>query len=95
MGKVKILGVFLTDKNRQIIGGKVIEGEVKKGGSIEVIRQENIVGKGRMISLQRDKKDIDKVAKGQECGMMYEGDIKVEVGDVLAIYTEEKIKGEL
>jgi len=95
LGKVKILGVFLTDKNRQIIGGKVIEGEVKKGGSIEVIRQENIVGKGRMISLQRDKKDIDKVAKGQECGMMYEGDIKVEVGDVLAIYTEEKIKGEL
>jgi translation initiation factor IF-2 len=94
-GKVKILGVFLTDKNRQIIGGKVIEGEVKKGGSIEVIRQENIVGKGRMISLQRDKKDIDKVAKGQECGMMYEGDVKVEVGDVLAIYTEEKIKGEL
>ena len=94
-GKVKILGVFLTDKNRQIVGGKVIEGEVKKGGSIEVIRQENIVGKGRMISLQRDKKDIDKVAKGQECGMMYEGDVKVEVGDVLAIYTEEKIKGEL
>jgi len=95
LGKVKILGIFLTDKNRQIIGGKVIEGEVKKGASIEVIRQESLVGKGRMISLQRDKKEIDKIMKGQECGIMYEGDVKVEVGDVLAIYTEEKIKGEL
>ena len=95
LGKVKILGIFLTDKNRQIVGGKVIEGEVKKGASIEVVSQENLVGKGRMINLQRDKKDIDKVAKGQECGIMYEGDTKVEVGDVLVIYTEEKVKGEL
>jgi len=95
LGKVKILGIFLTDKNRQIVGGKVVEGEVKKGGLIEVIRQENIVGRGRMINLQRDKKDIDKVMKGQECGIMYEGDIKVEAGDILAIYTEEKVKGEL
>ncbi len=95
LGKVKILGIFLTDKNRQIVGGKVVDGEVKKGASIEVVRQENLVGKGRMINLQRDKKDIDRIIKGQECGIMYEGDVKVEVGDVLAIYTEEKIKGEL
>jgi len=95
LGKVKILGIFLTDKNRQIVGGKVIEGEVKKGASIEVFKQENLAGKGRMINLQRDKKDIDRVMKGQECGIMYEGDVKVEAGDVLVIYTEEKVKGEL
>lgn len=95
LGRVKILGIFLTDKNRQIVGGKVIEGEVKKGASIEVIRQENLVGKGRMVNLQRDKKDIDRIMKGQECGIMYEGDIKIEAGDVLVIYTEEKVKGEL
>jgi len=95
LGKVKILGIFLTDKNRQIVGGKIVEGEVKKGASIEILKQDNLAGRGRMINLQRDKKDIDRVMKGQECGIMYEGDVKVEVGDVLVIYTEEKVKGEL
>ena len=31
LGKLKVLAIFLTEKNRQIIGGKVIEGELKKG----------------------------------------------------------------
>ena len=95
LGKVKILAIFLTEKNRQIAGGKVIEGEIKKGTQIEVLRGEELVGRGRLINLQRDKKDVDKVIKGQECGILFEGDIKIEEGDVLVIYTEEKRKTEI
>jgi len=95
LGKIKILAIFLTDKNRQIVGGKVIEGEVKRGASIEVIRNEELVGRGKLVNLQRDKKDIDKVAKGYECGLLYEGEVKIETGDVLLIYIEERRKGEL
>ena len=94
LGKMKILATFLTKKNRQIIGGKVIEGEVKKSTSIEVIRGEEIIGKGKLINLQRDKKDVDKVIKGQDCGILFEGEVKIEEGDILVIYTEEKKKGE-
>ena len=95
LGKVKILKIFLTEKNRQIVGGKVIEGEVKKGTQIEVLRGEELVGKGKLINLQRDKKDVDKLIKGQDCGILYEGDVKIEEGDMLVIYTEERKKGEL
>lgn len=95
LGKVKILVVFLTEKNRQIVGGKVIEGEVKKGTQIEVLRGEELVGRGRLINLQRNKKDIERVGKGEECGILYEGDVKIEVGDILAIYTESRKRGEL
>ena len=94
LGKMKILATFLTKKNRQIIGGKVIEGEVKKGNQIEVLRNEELVGKGKLINLQRDKKDVDKVIKGQDCGILFEGEVKIEEGDILVIYTEEKRKGE-
>ena len=95
LGKVKTLAIFRTEKNRQIVGGKVIEGEVKKGVSIEIIRNEEVAGRGKLINLQQDKKDIDRVIKGGECGILYEGDIKIEEGDVLQIYVEEKRKGEL
>jgi len=95
LGRVKILAIFSAEKNRQIVGGKVIEGEVKKGASIEIMRGEEIIGKGKLINLQRDKKDIDRVIKGQDCGILYEGDAKIEEGDVLVIYQEEKRKVEL
>jgi len=103
LGKVKILIVFKTEKNRQIIGGRVIEGKVKKGGLIEVFRstsagkgvEEEKIGKGKLLNLQKNKKDIDQCARGEECGILFEGDIKVESGDILLIYTEERQKGEL
>lgn len=104
LGKVKILAVFLTDKNRQIIGGKVIEGEVRKGASIEVFRpaspakrgeEEEKMGQGKPINLQKNKKDAARVVKGEECGILFEGNVRIEEGDILVFYTEEKRRGEL
>lgn len=91
-GKVKILAIFSTEKNRQIIGGKVIEGEIKKGTSIEVLRNEEIAGRGKMVNLQQNKKDVDRIPKGSECGILYEGDVKIEEEDILNIFQEEKRK---
>jgi len=95
LGKVKISVIFRTEKNRQILGGKVMEGEIKKGASVEIFRAEEKAGQGKIVNLQRDKKDVETVKKGEECGLLYEGDVKVEEADVLVIYTEERKKGEL
>ncbi len=95
LGKLKVLAVFLTEKNRQIIGGKVTEGEIKKGVRTELFRGEALLGLGKVINLQRNKKDIERIGKGEECGILYEGDAKAEEGDVLVVYTEERRRGEL
>jgi len=95
IGRVKALVIFLIEKNRQIIGGKVIEGEVKKGALIEVFRGEELIDKGRLINLQKNKKDTERVSKGEECGILYEGETKIEEGDVLLIYTEERKREEI
>jgi translation initiation factor IF-2 len=92
VGKVKILAKFLDNKNRQIIGGKVFEGEAKKGPKIEILRDEEVIGQGRMISLQKNKKESDSVKKGEECGILFESSTKIEEGDVLSFYREEKRK---
>ena len=95
LGKVKASVIFLREKNRQIVGGKVIEGEVKKGALIEIFRGENSVGKGKLVNLQKNKKDVDRVPKGEECGILYEGDTRIEEGDTLVVYQEERRKSEL
>ena len=93
LGKMKVLVVFLTEKNRQIVGGKITEGKIKKGVFIEILRGGEIVGKGRIINLQKNKKDVDQASKGEEAGILYEGNAKIEVGDILEIYIEERNKG--
>ncbi|PIP18359.1 MAG: hypothetical protein COX42_01320 [Parcubacteria group bacterium CG23_combo_of_CG06-09_8_20_14_all_35_6] len=95
IGKIKVLMIFKTDKNRQIIGGKVIEGEIKKGVKLEVWRENESLGNGRMISLQENKKDVVSVARGRECGLLFEGKPRVQEGDIIEAFEEEGKRGEL
>jgi len=95
LGKVKVLVIFRTEKNRQIIGGKVAEGAIKRGSLIEILRNEEKIGRGKLVNLQRNKKDIDQSLRGEECGILFEGNARIEEGDILLIYTEERKKGEL
>ncbi len=95
IGKIKALIIFFGEKNRQIVGGKITEGEIKKGLKLDVIRGIEKVGAGKIISLQRNKKEVDLLRKGDECGIMFEGNVKVEEGDILAAYVEERQKGVL
>jgi translation initiation factor IF-2 len=94
-GKSRTIVVFWAEKNRQIVGGKITEGELKKGLKLEVIRDDKKIGTGKIINLQRDKKDIDLLKKGSEAGILFEGNIKIEKGDILQAYTEERRKSEL
>jgi translation initiation factor IF-2 len=95
IGKLKTLVVFWGEKNRQIVGGKIIEGEIKKGLKLEVFRNEQKIGSGKIINLQRDRKDVDLLRKGDEAGILFEGNTKIEKGDILVAYVEERKKGEL
>ena len=95
LGKLKVLALFKKEKDRQVIGGKVTTGQIKKNSLIDVIRNEKKVGHGKIIQLQRDKKDIEEVSKEQECGILFQGTVIVEEKDILEFYREEKKKREI
>jgi len=98
LGKAKVLAIFLREKNRQIVGSKVIEGELKKSSRLEVFRkntetgEELKIGEGKIADLKRGEKNIEKIFLGEECGISYEGNVKIEEGDILLSYIEEKEK---
>jgi len=95
IGQVKILTLFRREKDRQIVGGRVNSGQIRKGALIEINREDKKIGGAKLIQLQRNKKDIEKIAKGQECGILLESSTAVEKGDVLEIYEEERKKREI
>ncbi|MBI2643921.1 MAG: translation initiation factor IF-2 [Candidatus Wildermuthbacteria bacterium] len=94
-GRARILAVFGKEKNRQIIGGRVVEGEMRKGATVEVVRQETKQGEGKIVNLQRNKQDVPSATKGFEVGMLFESAVQVQPEDVLTFSVEEEVKGEL
>jgi len=93
VGQLKVLAIFKTEKDKQIVGGKVVKGEVKKGALAIIIGKEKAPGK--IVQLQRDKKETEEVNKGHECGLAIRGLTEIEKGDVLEIYEEERKKREI
>lgn len=95
MGKIKVLAVFKTDKRRQILGGKAADGDIEKGALVKVVREKEVIGEGKLINLKKEEKNVDKIPEREEFGMLYEGETKVEEGDILVAYTKEKIVPDL
>lgn len=89
-GRLKVIGIFRTENKSQIIGGKVIDGRIEADNFIEVIKDEEIAATGKLVKLQSGKQDVKTVEVDQECGIQYEGDPVIAVGDILKFYKEEK-----
>lgn len=92
LGKIKILKTFKHDDDKQIIGGRVEEGVIKKEAKCDIKRAKELIGGGIILELQREKIKADEVAKGNECGMLVESKVTIQEGDVLEVYEEEIIK---
>lgn len=95
LGKMKVLAIFKTGKKDMIVGGKVIAGKIVNGSLLEVIRNDNPIGKGKLFNLQQNKINTDEVARDNECGITFEGETKIKEGDVLVSYKEEVKKKSL
>lgn len=88
-GKLKVLAIFRTEKKAMIVGGKVTSGKVAKGVLIEVMRGDQVIGRGKLANLQQNKVNTDEVKSGHECGITFEGETKIKEGDTLMFYKEE------
>lgn len=90
LGDIKVLAVFKTNKDGQIIGGKVISGKAENGSMIEIMRNNEFIENGKLVKLQAGKQDVQIVEAGEECGIQFEGRPLIERDDILHLYKEEK-----
>ena len=82
-GSAKILRIFSKNKNKQVVGGRVNEGEIKIGSTVKIMRRESLIGEGKIKELQTQKIKTDVAKTDQEFGMMIESKIELVEGDFL------------
>lgn len=82
-GSAKVLRVFSKNKDKQVIGGRMTEGEIKSGNNVKIVRRENVIGEGRVKEVQTQKIKTSSVKEGDEFGMMIDSKIEVAEGDII------------
>lgn len=99
LGTLKVLKLFFAIQKRKIVGVEVAQGTVEAGAHAIVWRKEDKekveVGRGLVVELQREKKNITQAAQGDQVGLTYEGKGKIKEGDTLEVYREEQIRRDL
>ena len=90
IGRATIKETFVIPKQGTIAGSSVIDGKIKKGCHIRLLRDGKIVFDGKLSSLRRFKEDVKEVANGLECGIGLEGFNDVKQNDVFEAYLLEE-----
>ena len=86
LGLVEVREVFRISKIGTVAGCMVVEGLVRRGSKIRVLRDNVVVHDGELDSLKRFKDDAREVKAGFECGLSLRGYHDVQKGDQLEAY---------
>ena len=85
-GKAKILKVFSTQQGRVVIGGRIEEGVLAERAEVKLMRQDEELGRGEIVSLQVGKKQTKKAEAGSEFGAMLKTNVEPAAGDYLEAF---------
>jgi translation initiation factor IF-2 len=86
-GRARIIRAFSRTKERQILGGKVIEGQINLNNIVKIMRREFEIGRGKIVNLEKNKIKTSVVEEGAEFGMMIESKIEIVAGDMLESFS--------
>ena len=84
-GRLEVLATFSKTASKKTIGGKVISGKISLNDKVLILREEAIIGRGRIISLESNKVPVKEVLEGNLCGLIVETKIDINVSDILIV----------
>jgi translation initiation factor IF-2 len=93
IGTAEVRDVFKVPKFGAAAGCMVKEGKVTRAGDTQarLLRDNVVIHEGRLGSLRRFKDDVSEVKNGLECGIAFERYADIKVGDVIEVFTLEKV----
>ncbi len=91
IGLAEVKDVFRSPKFGDVAGSIVIEGVVRKGQPIRVLRDNVVIYEGELESLRRFKDPVEEVRMGTECGIAVKNYNDVKPGDQIEVFERVEI----
>ncbi len=95
IGNAEVREVFSISKVGKVAGCAVIQGNIRRGANVRLLRDDVVVHEGKLDTLKRFKDEVKEVKEGQECGMSLENYQDIKQGDVIQCYEVEEVAREL
>lgn len=89
--KLEVLAIFFTKNKDMTIWGKVIFGKLHGKPKFTVLRGEDILCNGNVVSLHKNKDEVKEVGEGEEAGLKVITGKRIEVGDIIEFYEMQDI----
>ena len=86
IGMVDVRQVFRISKVGTVAGCYVLEGLVKRGVQVRVLRDNVVIHTGDIDTLKRFKDDVREVKGGFECGISLKGFQDIKEGDQFEVF---------
>ena len=86
IGMVEVRQVFRISKIGTVAGCYVLDGMVKRGAQVRVLRDNVVIHTGEIDSLKRFKDDVREVKAGFECGMSLKSFSDLKEGDQFEVF---------
>jgi translation initiation factor IF-2 len=91
IGLVEVRQVFRISKIGTVAGCYVLEGTVKRGAQVRVLRDNVVIHTGEIDSLKRFKDDVREVKSGFECGMSLKNFTELKEKDQFEVFEVTEI----
>ena len=91
IGLAEVKDVFRSSKMGAVAGTQVVEGVIKRGSPIRVLRDNVVIYEGELESLRRHKDDVNEVKSGTECGIAVKNYNDVQPGDQIEVYYRTEV----
>ncbi len=91
IGLAEVKDVFRSPKFGDVAGSIVVEGVVRKGQPIRVLRDNVVIYEGELESLRRFKDPVEEVRMGTECGIAVKNYTDVRPGDQIEVYERVEV----
>ena len=92
LGKAEVRRIFNIPRAGTIAGCLVVDGKITRNSEIKVIRDNEVIHKGRISSLKHLKDNVTEVKKDHECGIGLEKFKDIKEGDIIEAYITEKVE---
>ncbi len=93
LGVAEVRNIFKVPKFGTVAGCMVTDGRITRSGDAQarLLRDHVVVFEGKIASLKRFKDDVAEVKAGFECGIGLERFNDVKVGDLIEVFTIERV----
>ncbi|OGY80055.1 MAG: translation initiation factor IF-2 [Candidatus Kerfeldbacteria bacterium RIFCSPHIGHO2_02_FULL_42_14] len=92
IGKAKILALFKQIPRGRVVGCKVTMGILKPETPVKMYREGVFLGEGFIRQLQIEQKKVPEVKSGSDCGVQFETQVDMQLGDEWEVYKKEQIQ---